>query len=317
VSEASDTVRVWRSAPIAAAAGLSGLWLAAGVAALWFLGGDGVLWLAIAVTLAMPLVVIWMAALLALQTELHRRETDRTLAAVADRTPSAAAAPPPRPVSVRPAAPPADPAASAPRAEAPERPPPPGPPAVDRPAPPQQPAQTAVARQPRQGNLPLPQPETAGLDVADLIRALDFPESLNDAEGFRALRRALRDPRAGRLVQASQDVLTLLGDDGLYMDDFAAEHPPADAWRRLAAGERSAATAAAGVIRDDAALETVGSRLRADAVFRDAAHHFLRLFDHQLADVAPVATDDGLVALADTRTGRAFMLIGRAVGMFG
>jgi hypothetical protein len=315
VSEADDDVRVWRTAPVAVAAGLSALWLAAAAAALWLLGGDGALWLAIAVTLAMPLVVIWMAALLALQTALHRRETDRTVAALAART-APTSAPDTRPPSARPvpAVPPAD--VPAPHASAP-RPPPPGSPAAPRQAPPRPQALAAPARPSRQGNLPLPQPETAELDLADLIRALDFPESLNDAEGFRALRRALRDPRAGRLVQASQDVLTLLGDDGLYMDDLAAEPPPADSWRRLAAGERSAATAAAGVIRDEAALETLGTRLRADAVFRDAAHHFLRLFDHQLADVAPVASDEALVALADTRTGRAFMLIGRTVGMFG
>ena len=46
--------------------------------------------------------------------------------------------------------------------------------------------------------------------VSDFIRALNFPETAEDQEGFAALRRALRDRKSAQLIQASQDVLTLL-----------------------------------------------------------------------------------------------------------
>ena len=56
--------------------------------------------------------------------------------------------------------------------------------------------------------------------IEDFITALNFPESPEDEEGFAALRRAMRDRRIAELVQASQDILTLLSQDGIYMDDL-------------------------------------------------------------------------------------------------
>lgn len=170
-----------------------------------------------------------------------------------------------------------------------------------------------------QGQLPLP-PDPGGglpplpLDV--LIRALQFPETAEDTEGFRALRRALRDHRAGQLIQAAQDVLTLLSQEGLYMDDLPPDRARPELWRRFAQGERGGAVAALGGIRDRAALAMAGGRMRKDPVFRDATHHFLRRFDRMLADLEPLADDAQIAGLADTRTARAFMLLGRVMGIF-
>jgi hypothetical protein len=51
-------------------------------------------------------------------------------------------------------------------------------------------------------------------------------------------------------------------------------------------------------------------------VFRDAAHHFLRSFDHTFQEFEKNATDAELAELGDTRTARAFMLFGRVTGTF-
>jgi hypothetical protein len=56
--------------------------------------------------------------------------------------------------------------------------------------------------------------------------------------------------------------------------------------------------------------------MRQDPVFRDVAHHFLRKFDRTVADFEPRASDSDIVALSDTRTARAFMLLGRVSGTF-
>jgi hypothetical protein len=56
--------------------------------------------------------------------------------------------------------------------------------------------------------------------------------------------------------------------------------------------------------------------MREDTIFRDAAHHFLRLFDRMLAEFEPEATDEEIAILAETRTARAFMLLGRVTGIF-
>lgn len=69
-------------------------------------------------------------------------------------------------------------------------------------------------------------------------------------------------------------------------------------------------------IRDRASLALTSARMKNDMVFRDAAHHFLRSFDRILADVESSMTDQEIAALSDTRSARAFMLLGRVAGTF-
>lgn len=154
------------------------------------------------------------------------------------------------------------------------------------------------------------------LSVANFIRALQFPETPEDKEGFRALRLALEDRTSSKLIRAAQDVLTLLSQDGIYMDDLQPDLCHPELWRRFAAGERGRSIAALGGIRDRASLALTAARMKSDPVFRDAAHHFLRAFDKTFAAFEPNASDAELADLADTRTARAFMLFGRVTGTF-
>jgi len=73
---------------------------------------------------------------------------------------------------------------------------------------------------------------------------------------------------------------------------------------------------ALGGVRDRTSLALTTSRMREDPIFRDAAHHFLRHFDKMLTSFEVVASDAELVELSDTRTARAFMLLGRVTGAF-
>jgi hypothetical protein len=154
------------------------------------------------------------------------------------------------------------------------------------------------------------------LPVPEVIRALHFPESPDDREGFRALRIALEDRVVAKLIRASQDVLTLLSQDGIYMDDLVPEMPRPELWRRFSGGERGRSIADLGGIRDRSALALTAARMKSDPVFRDAAHHFLRSFDRTFALIEPNASDSDLAALSDTRSARAFMLLGRVTGTF-
>jgi hypothetical protein len=160
------------------------------------------------------------------------------------------------------------------------------------------------------------EPEAAQVSTADFISALNFPETAEDREGFAALRRALADRRAATLIRASQDVLTLLSQDGIYMDDLTPDRARPEVWRKFASGERGPAIAGLGGIRDRSSLALSAARMRQDTIFRDSAHHFLRAFDRTLQQMADGLTDQELVALSDTRTARAFMLLGRVSGIF-
>lgn len=150
----------------------------------------------------------------------------------------------------------------------------------------------------------------------DLIRALNFPETADDEAGFAALRRAMKDRNAAQLIQAAQDILTLLSQDGIYMDDLRPDRARTEIWRMFGQGARGRPIAALGGIRDRSSLALTAGRMKQDPIFRDAAHHFLRRFDKLFADFEKVATDGEIAAMADTRTARAFMLLGRVAGTF-
>lgn len=154
------------------------------------------------------------------------------------------------------------------------------------------------------------------LSSDDFIRALNFPETAEDKEGFRALRRALQDRTAAKLVRSAQDVLTLLSQDGIYMDDLHPDRARPEIWRKFAAGERGPTVAALGGVRDRSCLALTAGRMRQDPIFRDAAHHFLRQFDRNLVAFEQTANDQEISDLAETRTARAFMLLGRVTGAF-
>ncbi|MER5170742.1 hypothetical protein [Thioclava kandeliae] len=152
--------------------------------------------------------------------------------------------------------------------------------------------------------------------VSDFVRALNFPDTADDREGFRALRRALEDRMMAKLIRSAQDVLNLMSQDGIYMDDLKPDRARPELWRRFAKGERGREVAALGGVRDRSSLALTAARMRNDTVFRDAAHHFLRQFDKTFAGFEPNASDLEISELSDTRSARAFMLLGRVTGTF-
>ncbi|MDF1727225.1 MAG: hypothetical protein P1U53_05675 [Sulfitobacter sp.] len=154
------------------------------------------------------------------------------------------------------------------------------------------------------------------LPIEDFIRALNFPETAEDEAGFTSLRRALKDRSTSQLVQAAQDVLTLLSQDGIYMDDLRPDRARPEIWRHFASGARGRAIAPLGGIRDRSSLALTNARMKQDPIFRDAAHHFLRHFDKTFSAFDERLTDSDISLMADTRTARAFMLLGRCAGTF-
>lgn len=183
-----------------------------------------------------------------------------------------------------------------------------GPARRPRPARPQRPEPAALP--------PLPEAPAVALDWPDLIRALDFPRDADDRDGFRALKAALRHHGLAQMLQAAEDVLNLLSSVGVYMDDLEAAPADPASWRRFIAGTRGAGLASIGGITDPAALERAGELTRTDPIFRDTALYFQRRFDSVLNEFGQGAEDAQLLAIADTRSGRAFTLLARLGGSF-
>ncbi|MEL7116884.1 MAG: hypothetical protein AAGP08_15115, partial [Pseudomonadota bacterium] len=169
------------------------------------------------------------------------------------------------------------------------------------------PAIAAAPEPDGQGRLALGTPAAELSDpvsVFDFIKALNFPENADDQDGFRALRRALQDRQLGDLIRSSQDVLTMLSQDGIYMDDLRPDRARPEIWRKFAEGSRGRAVAGLGGVRDRTCLALTAAKMREDAIFRDASHHFLRRFDTTFSAFAETASDQDIIALSETRTAR-------------
>lgn len=176
-----------------------------------------------------------------------------------------------------------------------------------------------ASHEPEQARLPLPDANpqnSVGPTIDDIIRAANFPSSDSDFVAVNAIRQALKNRNMAQLLQAAEDMLNLLAQDGIYMDDLKLAPTSAPQWRAFASGRRGPDVAAVGSIHDESILARTRARSRADQIFRDTGLHFLRRFDVVLGDFTRQASDAEILALADTRTGRAFMLIARVSGTF-
>lgn len=157
----------------------------------------------------------------------------------------------------------------------------------------------------------------AAIPWDSVVRALQFPNDESDEAGFAAIRTVVEDHDLAALLQAAEDVLSLMSEDGLYMEDVRPEIAPTPAWRRYAEGTRGKAVNEIGGVHDEVALAIARGLLRNDPVFRDTALHFLRRFD-RLAErmIAELGEDQMVLEAADSRTGRAFMIVARVMGVF-
>lgn len=151
---------------------------------------------------------------------------------------------------------------------------------------------------------------------AETVRALDFPRTATDQEGFKVLRRVLDRTPQGEAVKAAQDILTLLSQDGIFMDDLAVPTTDPDVWRAFAEGGRGEEVAGLGAVRDRSSVALASARLREDPVFRDTAEQFVQGFARMLGAFVDGADDAEIAALSRTRSARAFMLTGRCMKLF-
>lgn len=152
---------------------------------------------------------------------------------------------------------------------------------------------------------------------ANVVRALDFPRDEKDEDGFAVLRQVVSDHEFASLLRAAEDTLSLLSEEGLYMEDLSPTKAPLSVWKRYADGERGESVASIGGIDDEVALALARSKMRTDPVFRDTAMHFLRRFDRLIVRMFTELGEDAMVLeVADSRTGRAFMVAARVMGVF-
>lgn len=289
---------------------LSAVWLLL-IGLFWFMApeGDGpggaLGRLAVVTGAVLPLALIWLAVGLGRSIAVLKAEAQDLRLRLGQMREAAEIRSEPSAATTRPVVQASQPLAQSTRATAP------GPSAPIQAAPRNRAADT------RQAALRFEAPENQPVDPETLVLALDFPDGPEDHEAIIALRQALKDQSAARTLRAAQDVVTLLAARGVYMDDLPPEPVATVAlWRRFAAGDRSEGMAGLDGIHAADAIGITRDFLHRDEIFRDSAHHFLRHFDGTLAGLIPQLDDAQVAALVQTRSARAFLLLGKLAGIF-
>jgi hypothetical protein len=154
------------------------------------------------------------------------------------------------------------------------------------------------------------------MPVTDFIAALNFPDDAKDKDGFRALRRAMEERKLRNLLESSQAVMSLLTEDGIFMDDLNPDRPVSGAWRKFSEGARGADVASVGGVLDKAVLGIARARMKSDPDFRQQVLQFLQQFDQVLVEYEPRLQNHEITDLANTRTARCFMVMARVSGAF-
>ena len=157
-----------------------------------------------------------------------------------------------------------------------------------------------------------------GLDWDKLVTAANFPENEQDKATLDALMEVINDKQVADVLQSAEDVLSALADSNLFMEDITPHHAPAEKWRGyILEGDRRDLIDLGGV-RDPHAIEEASNALQDRAGFESTALTFLDRYESLLERLFQESSSNKLaVELADTRTGRAYMLLARVTGRFG
>ena len=149
-----------------------------------------------------------------------------------------------------------------------------------------------------------------------LLRALNFPNDENDLEGFTALNLARENNTIFQLLQVSEDFLNLLAQDGIYLDDLKIDPPSVKAWVNFINNKQNEHCKKLTCSGIDEQIKTLKIRLKSDVVFRDTALMLMRRFDKLLQDRLESAEDHQIFKIADTRSGKAFLVVGKISDAF-
>lgn len=149
-----------------------------------------------------------------------------------------------------------------------------------------------------------------------LLRALNFPNDENDLEGFTALNLARENNTIFQFLQVSEDFLNLLAQDGIYLDDLKIDPPSVKAWVNFINNKQNEHCKKLTCSGIDEHIKTLKIRLKSDVVFRDTALMLMRRFDKLLQDRLESAEDHQIFKIADTRSGKAFLVVGKISDAF-
>ena len=149
-----------------------------------------------------------------------------------------------------------------------------------------------------------------------LLKALNFPNDVNDEIGFKALKLAKKHKKTKELLLSAEDVMTLFSKKGVYLDDHKFSPLNNKNWVEFLSDENINQKKLLVCLGHEKLIEILNKEDINDTIFRDTMLTFLRRFDQFIRHRYLSAHEDQLSQLAFTRSGKAFILIGKLYKIF-
>lgn len=153
--------------------------------------------------------------------------------------------------------------------------------------------------------------EEWNLDAATLTRAFNLPNDENDTEGYDAIEAAVKIESLSTLLQNSHQILYTLADYDLIMDDLEIDMGLISTWRKFATDSPEGMISSLGGTGTFLEIDKVTSIVAENNDFEERANSFNKQMEEFISQAIPQLTDDEIKDLAQTRTFRAFLLLGQ------
>ncbi len=151
------------------------------------------------------------------------------------------------------------------------------------------------------------------IDAVTLIRAFNLPNDENDNEGYDAIEAAIKIDSIGTLLHNSHDILYTLADYDLIMDEMEIDLGLISTWRKFAADSAEGTVSSLGGTGTFVEIDKVSSIVAEKSDFEEIANSFNSQMVEFISLAIPQLKDDEIRDLAQTRTFRAFLLLGQIV----
>lgn len=161
-------------------------------------------------------------------------------------------------------------------------------------------------------NLPLTEnsSDSVQLLMSDMAVALDFTDQHQKGDWAIAFNRVQSKGSYLDLMRFAEKTIDVFEEEGVFVEDIAIDLPPEHSWRAMAKNIRDSETEKLASIKDLSAKTLIKSRLKADENFQALSLRFQKRFIDMLEAMVPLSSTAELEALAKSRAGRAFAILG-------
>lgn len=155
--------------------------------------------------------------------------------------------------------------------------------------------------------------ENFNIDFPTLLKALNLPEHDDDVEGYKAFKIATKNELLNNVLTQSHAILHRFAEISIYMDNLITDVGPFTEWSQFAESKSTEPNPNLGGAGTQKNVAEITNWLSEDREIYNNAIEFYQKACELLFIIIPTINEMDIVDLANTRTMRAFLLLGRVL----